>query len=291
MNSAKRGLLHRSAFLCFCFIFTLAGCFENKTRTYSISLLESSISSILQQEYEVPAVVKRVGGSLWIYLPLPVLFEKSDKPEDIVQNFAILRNDKSLSDGKLTLDYSIRKTGPNKKQQDMRMNRESAETINHAWEAVRRVLFSMDRKEAAEISFLTIVAGDIKMGLEISQTFYCEDIKKVTYRYISPGEYQRRASFGSSISPEIIGDTQGNHVDFRDIRMDDFIADQIQYRINLKFQETGISPEADIDKEIEKIVFNTVGIYGFPVFSSVELNNLETKRLFTLDGSTLVNKR
>ena len=104
---------------------------------------------------------------------------------------------------------------------------------------------------------------------------------------MSWGEYQHRAIQETEVSPKIIGDTQGLNLKYSDISFEDFILQQIQHRIRLKFQKPEAEKNADIDKEILKIIRYTLKAYGFKDFSTLELNNLATVRKITLNQTAV----
>ena len=62
-----------------------------------------------------------------------------------------------------------------------------------------------------------------------------------------------------------------------------FLMEQIKQRIKYKFQKPEVEKNADIDKEIAKIVVNTLKIYGFKDFDVIELYNAQTKNRVILN--------
>ena len=149
---------------------------------------------------------------------------------------------------------------------------------------MRRVVFSLDPKEKDDIKFYVLVVADVKNGFEIREIFYYKDLKKVSYGLMSIGEYQHRIIQSSSLSPGAMGDRTGKHVQYKDITLDEFISAQIEYRINLKFQKPEVEQNADIDKEIGKIISETLRIYyqeQRPLY--VEMDNIITDKKISLD--------
>lgn len=151
------------------------------------------------------------------------------------------------------------------------------EKINNAWKALRRVLFSMERKHESEPEFCVIVIADIKNGVVANETFYYQDLKKVSYGFISWDEYQHRTITESYVSAEAMDDKEGGFLTYKDISLKEFVPQQISYRVKLKFQKPEVAKDADIDREIQKIAEYTVKIYNFTGFSTLELDNLLTE--------------
>jgi len=277
-NLARYGL---NIYIVLCLI---SGCSSSTSPTYSRQDVEKAIPRILKQEYEISVKSKLVGSTLWIYLPLQNIFEKADKPDKIPEKFKIEENENEVRDGRIRLNYLIKVIPEKERMQEYVISKAALKKINNVWDVLRRVIFSLDNKSKASMKFCCLVIADIKNGFEMREMFYCQDILKVTYRVISPGEYHHRVSFSSSMSLKIIGDTEGRNVNYKDITLRDFVAEQIKHRINLKFQKPEVNQNADIDKEIEKIIVDIINIYGLTDINTVELNNLFT------DNKIIINR-
>jgi hypothetical protein len=262
---------------------SFCGCTTSTAPTYTKSSVEQSLKKILKDEYKLDIVPKLVGQTLWIYIPLEQMFEKAQKPEKYSEKFQILENDGGVRSNRLQLDYLVKAVPEKKKTQEYRISKDAVEKINNVWMALRRVIFSLDRKSRREVKFYCLVASDIKNGFEITELLYYEDLIKVSYRFISVTEYQHRVAYSTSVSFKMIGDKQGKHVNFRDITWNDFLVAQIKHRINLKFQKPEVEQSADVDKEISKIIADTLMIYGRRGIDTVELNNLYTNKKITFD--------
>jgi hypothetical protein len=259
------------------------GCTTSTIPTYSKTSIEESLKNILKDEYKLDIVPKLVGQTLWIFLPLDEIFEKAEKPEKYTERFQVVENDGSVKLNQLRIDYLVKAVPEKKKTQEYRISKPAIEKINNVWVALRRVIFSMDRKNRGEIKFYYLIAADIKNGFEITELLYYEDLIKVSYRFISVTEYQHRVSYNTVVSLKIIGDKQGKHLNFRDITWKDFLITQIKHRITLKFGKPEVEQSADIDKEISKIISDTLMIYGAKGIDRVELINLYTNKSIFLN--------
>ncbi len=268
-------------------IILLCGCTSSTTPTYIQENIDTAVKDVCKKEYRIDVVTKLVGSTLWIYLPLEDIFEKSEKPEKYVERFEIKDNREDFQGGTLDLEYLIRPIADQEKTNELKYNKSALDKVNDVWKVVRRVLFSMERLKGNEPQFFVMVTADIKNGFEIKEISYIEDLKKVSYEFISWGEYQHRTIQDTAISPAIVGDKEGLHLDYQDITMQNFIAAQIRQRIKLKFQKPEVDKSADIDKEILKIVVYTLKTYSFKDFSSVELNNLLTNNKIILNQAAV----
>ena len=238
--------------------------------------ITQAVSDICKKEYKLDISTKLIGSTLWIYMPLENIVSKPEKPEKYVERFLLEDKKNSLNEKILKVNYLVRPTTEKEKLQEMALDKSVNEKIFDVLQVIRRVLFSMGNPKKDIPVFFCIVTADIKNGFEIKQTFYLLDLKKLSYSVISQTEYQHRIIQDTAISAEIIGDRTGSHINYRDITLDEFIADQIQNRIKLKFQKPEVQASADIDKEILKIVTYTLDAYQFKDFTLVEMTNLAT---------------
>lgn len=287
-NLVRTGLSFSLGFLILSIL--ISGCSSSTKPTFLKEHIEKAVQDICKKEYNISVKTKLVGQTLWIYYPVEDLVIKSDKPEKFTEKFEINDKDARFYDGLLGVKYSIKPIPEKEQTQEVIFNKDILEKINNILKVVRRVMFSTDHSKNDEPRFFYLITADIKNGLELTQIFYDLDLKKISYEFISWDEFQHRSIQDTEVNPEIIGDTEGAHLNYKDITLEDFIAYQIVNRIKLKFQRPEVNKNADIDKEIRKIVAYTLQIYGFKDFSSVELENLLTENKIILNRAAILSK-
>lgn len=281
----KRGLLVNISLLLLCH--TL-GCSSSTSPTYLKENIPQAIQNISKKEYNIDGLrVKLVGETIWIYMPVEDIFKKADQPEKYFEKFDIEQNNSEFEDSTLNINYAIKPIPESEKMQEFKYNKEVAEKMNDVLSVTRRVLFSTERVKTVEPKFISFVTADIKNGIEVREICYYLDLKKVSYNFISLNEYQHRIIQEAVFSPEVIGDKYGTYLDYSDITMQDFISRQIQHRIKLKFQKPEVDKNADIDKEIIKIIAYTIKIYGIKDFKEVKINNLLTNKTTSLNEAAI----
>jgi hypothetical protein len=256
----------------------ICGCTASTSPTYTKADIDKSVERILQNEYKLKAKARLVGQTFWLYLPLEDIFEQAKKPEKVVERFEIQENDNDFKNNRLRLNYLIKTVPEREKSQGVAFKKVALEKITNAVLAMRRVIFSLGPKDRNAVKFYCLIASDIKNGYVIKELFYYEDLKKVTYDFISVDEYRHRVIVDSGQSLRIIGDREGRNIAYSNITLKDFVAGQIIHRINLKFQKPEVKANADIDKEITKIVVETLNIYKVENVSAAELNNMVSKK-------------
>ena len=268
-------------------ILLLTACNSSVRPSFLKEDITRAVKDICKKEYSLDTVTTLSGNTLWVYLPLENIVSKPDKPEKYTERF-LLEDQKNLLEEKvLKVNYSVRPTTEKEKQQEMVLDKSVNEKIFNILQVIRRVLFSMGSPKQDIPQFFCIVTADIRNGFEIKQIFYFADLKKLSYSFISQTEYQHRIIQETAISAEIIGDKTGDHLKYRDITLEEFIADQIQSRIKLKFQKPEVEANADIDKEVLKIVAYTLEAYQFKNFSLLEILNLDTGKKIILNQTAI----
>jgi hypothetical protein len=283
-NSVRAGLNSLILIL----LLSLSACSSSTAPSFQRENIAQAIRDICKKEYAIEVRTKLFGRTLWVYLPVEDILIKKDKPETFPEKFEIKKNGSELNNGALRVSYSIGAIPEKETQQEYGYDKKAMDKINNTWKVVRRVLFSMERSSESEPQFCYIVTADIKNGIVSKQIIYCNDLRKVSYGYISWDEYQHRSVTESYMSPEAFGDKEGSFLVYRDITFNEFIPQQIVHRVKLKFQKPEVETNADIDKEIRKIAEHTLKTYNFSDFSTLELENLVTRNKIMLKRNAVL---
>jgi hypothetical protein len=269
------------------FIFFLSACNSSVEPSFLNENIAQAVSDICKKEYQLETKATLVGQTLWVYLPLEDIITKPDKPEKYTERFLVEDKKNILSQGILKVNYSVKPIPEKEVEQEMSLDKKVNEKIFNLLQVIRRVLFSTDNSKINNPQFFCIVTADIKNGFEIKQTFHLSDLKKLSFGFISQTEYQHRIVQDSLVSLLIIGDHQGSHLNYQDITLEDFIADQIQNRIRIKFQKPEVEKNADIDKEVLKIVTFTLNAYNFRNFTLLEMINQRNAKRIILNRTAI----
>lgn len=261
-------------------IFLSCGCSSNiKTPKYTIETAPAAIQEIVQKEYHFDIKAALFGETLWIYLPVEDILVPPEKPKKYTEKFIFgdKETNAKLQKSKLIVMY-LAKVNPDQKEknQEFEFNKKIIEKISDVWMVIRRILFSIDRENSKEPQFICMVISDIKNGIDVRELSYYPDLKKVSYGYISPGEYQHRTVQEYEPVMEAIGDKEGRHLKYYNLTLKNFITKQIRHRIELKFKTPEAEQNADIDEEVRKTTALTLRIYNFDDFDEAEMYNLVT---------------
>ncbi|MFA4933572.1 MAG: hypothetical protein WC574_03990 [Candidatus Omnitrophota bacterium] len=269
------------------FVLFLSACSSSTSPSFLKEDIAQAVKDISKKEYNLDIVTRLVGNTLWAYMPLEDILTKPAKPEKYIERFLLEERENSLQEKILKVSYLIRPTVENEKHQEMEINKASREKIFNLLRVISRVLMSTKLSKEEKPVFFCIVTADIKNGIEIKQTFHLLDFKKLSYNIISQTEYQHRIVQDTGVSLQVVGDKEGSHLNYYEITLEEFIADQIQGRIRLKFQKPEVESNADIDKEVLKIITYTLSTYGFKDFTLVELMNEATGKKVILNQTAI----
>lgn len=285
-NLAKRGLLLSL------FILTLlfSGCSSSIAPTFTREQVSSAIEKICKTEHNIDVKSAWFDNTLWIYYPVDAIFTKAKKPAKKTELFSIEKIKCDFKNNNFRIFYAIKSTPPKETSNDIDIDPEVTKNLGNIWIATRRVLFSVDRSKGNEPNFICVLTADITNGFEITLITNYLDLKKLSYNSMAHEEYQHRTIQDANIDPAIINDKEGLHVKYREITIPEFICKQIEHRIKLKFQKPEVKKDADIDKEVIKIISYVIKIYNFSDFNSVEAYNLVTRNKTFLNKQAILAK-
>ncbi|MBU0547315.1 MAG: hypothetical protein KJ710_03635 [Candidatus Omnitrophica bacterium] len=258
-------------------ILFLSACSSSTSPSFLKENIPKAVKDICKKEYQLDVITNLTGRTFWVYMPLENIISKSAKPEKYIERFLVEDRNNQLDERILRVSYFIKPVEETEKQQDMSLDKSVNTKIFNVLQVIRRVLFSMDNRETEKNPlFFCVITADIANGFELKQIFHCLDLKKISYGFISQTEFQHRIVQNTGVSSQIIGDKEGRHLIYHDITLEEFLADQIQGRIRMKFQKPEVGKNVDIDREVLKIVSLTLNTYTFKDFTLVEMTNLVT---------------
>lgn len=277
----------------------LLGCGRiDADKPLSLNETDQKLKDILGNEFKTAAVIQRSASTLWIYIPLRESLmkiaatregaQKSSTPEE---KPAVRFLDASFSAAErlflIRYDIDQQKAYPQSPGYGVEYTEAYRRISQQALSAVSRVYFSALQPPL----FFVIVLTDIQDGTEIENTFYLDDLKKyMSMEAIPQEEYMKRSLYELKGNLTFIGDTEGKHLDYKEIALPDFLARQIAHRINFQYQRSAFPPDDDPEVEILKHAARTLRYYSFTDFAAIRLHHLPTDTLKTIPREELKNK-
>ena len=171
--------------------------------------------------------------------------------------------------------------------------------IGNIYLNIERVVLSTDKR----IDFFVLVVSDVKAGIDFVTLGHTLDMKKFMVSYISRDDFFDRLIRSATPSPLAINDTEGRHINRFDIKLSDFVTNQLLDRLRQKFSDTSkydisylnalyedgilkiaynIKPKGagdikeNVDREILDIAALVFKNYEFKEFLALELDNMAT---------------
>jgi len=263
------------------FLALLNGCQNQIESTYKEEDIPYVVKEICKDEYSLDVTTERTTNTLWIYAPVEKILHK---------------------------DYGIK--------EDKIFDEELSEKLRNILTTIGRVLISSDNTP----EFFALVASDIKIGLDYTLIGNILDMKKSYAGFLPWTEANRRYVLGFKVAPEAIGDSKGTHLKFYNIKLEDFLAEQIAQRINAQFQQEGRNKYFQVKKvggkfrddafifeydikqiaatkektDIRKEILATIGYllksYEFKDFSIIEINDLNLNDKLVLSRTSIYSK-
>jgi len=294
-------------FTAFPFLMGLVGCFNITSTVTSRQEANSLFLKICQTEHNIKPLTHLNGNTLWVYLPSeePILeyrpSEKGPKKENTPQvSLSLLFLDGRFVTDTFQIEYDIDKTRsyPNDNGISTVYTDEYTRKQNQLLTALFRSYADLevvpgdysytdgiqDEKHQDLVKsyvktdkppeFIVIVIADIKKGLEVTTLFHFQDFKYYMTGGIPQEEFIQRNLSELKGLAAIIQDTQGLHLDYRNIAWPEFLIKQITNRIRFKYQTSDFKPSDDDETEIITIAAEALKSYPFSEFSGVKLRNL-----------------
>ncbi len=269
----------------------LYGCGNPPPTITNWSEADKQYLKICKEEFKYDVVLKSVGGTVWIYLPMKesvLLFKagstggESPTPKPLVQFL-----ESKFLNNNFSVEYDM--TPVKTKQKDLGYQSAYSEEFqkkqNNLLNTIMRAYF--DVKDGPE--FFVVVMADIVNGIEFKAVVNAVDFKKAMSNppALSPEEYGNRYISEITGNEATIGDTTGKHLDFKEVAWTDFLARQIQNRIYQKYQHSSFPPSEDNEDEILQIINTTLSTYQFTNFNSIKLRDLHNGKDYIFDKSQL----
>ena len=277
----------------------------------------TKFQKIIKEEFKYSAIVRDIGNTVWIYVPQEdnILEIQSTSSLPLPFKKMTIHFLKVTLQGKIyNIDYAIvmeKKyggSGPDfttaypenfqRKQQniltsvarsylDMEEVPGDVEYMGAKKQATHENLVDAYVKTSRPPQFFVIVFADIIRGIKMVNTTHFRDLKNSMTGALPSEEFQKRYLSEVKGDTSLIGDKTGEYLQYRDIPLAEFLAKQIEYRINFKYQQSSSPPGEDTVKEILRIAGDTFRAYDFQDFELIKLHDLETDKLSAFEPAQL----
>ena len=243
----------------------------------------AAITAACRQHARVTPVVRQVGGTLHIYLPLEDDLVGLDRFGSVAQ-FVLGGLQKRLY-------YAGETSG----QYDAvaRQFHLVSQTVNEVGvrddpsiklhPSVIRALYAIHKallNTRRPIEFFSLTSADIRTGDEFVYTCYLPDLRSAMRGLISDSEFAKRVIRQATKSQAAIGDRTGAHLDWEEIYFPQFLAVQIGERVWIDLNEWRRGRIAD-EEMAPYIVWTAATVlagYGFRDYETVSVQHVPTQQ-------------
>jgi hypothetical protein len=281
--------------LLLCTVIAVGGCTSKKIvlPRPTPTELQKKFELKCHKDYNLNVTTRIVGKTFWIYAPTDKpLFEfaaESPTPPDPLKKpakYELLYINGFFQDNSFNFEYDI----ISKIKSDMQNNgltEKETDSFNQLYNNLNTAITETLLDPANPISFVVISITDIKKGIEVKITFYLEDYRMASVEGIPYDEFNKRILQESKGSTNYIGDEIGQHLDYNDISMSDFLTKQMINRIRFKFTQSDFPPQENYEDIILGIIADTNRYYHFTGFNAVHMEDIRTKKIMTLTPKQL----
>jgi len=236
------------------------------------------------KDYKLHVITRMVEKTFWIYVPTDQpLFDfaaEAPSPGDPLKKpakYELIYIDGSFKEHAFNFEYDVvPKTKANLNNEGI--TNKGTEFFDGLYTKLFNIIQQTLLAPKTPISFVVIAITDIKKGIEVRYTFYLEDFRKQSMDALPGDEFSKRVLQESKGSKDYIGDEIGQHLEYTDIKMPDFLAKQIVNRIRFTFTQSDFPPQQDYEQVILGTIADTVRYYHFKDFQEVRTNDLRSKK-------------
>jgi hypothetical protein len=237
-----------------------------------------------RKDYNINCLTRMVGKTFWIYAPTDKpLFdfaaEKSSPSTPLKKpaKYTLLYVNGTFHDSTFYFEYDVLPKIKSDLQSEGIRNEGTDyfnKLYNNLFTAVTETLLDPNTL----VSFVVLAITDIKKGIEARYTFYLEDYRMASVEGIPYDEFSKRVLQDSKGSTDYIGDEIGQHLEYNDIKMPDFLTKQMINRIRFKFTQSDFPPQQNYEEAIIGVIADTTRYYHFKDFKEVRTDDIRTKK-------------
>jgi hypothetical protein len=237
----------------------------------------------MRGDYELPDTsLFPVGKTVWVYMPFegPLTDVKASRKSPTLasvtpeKKWEVHHINVSTENRSVTVNYDIRTKPAYAK--DAGYTSTYTETFNTMYQKALNALRHGYFDAETPPDFAVLIFADITRGIKLSYTVNLNDYKFYSVGQLPQEEFTKRMITEFSGDEALINDTTGASLRAVDIVWLDFLARQIENRVNFRFGRSSFPPSDDTDSEILHQIYQAFNAYQFSDCDSIILNNLET---------------
>lgn len=258
-----------------------------------ISLFMQTSASNLPESQVFP-----VDDTVWIYVPFdgPLTDYKASRKKATVavsedeaeEKWVVNRIAVAYQDPNFEIAYDIRPrdTYPTK---DLGYSSAYTDAFNGVYQKVLYAVRSGYFDAAEPPTFIVIVIADVVRGVKITYTMTLNDYKYSSLGQLPQEEFMKRMLTEIAGDQALIGDREGRSLKPEPVTWSDFVARQIENRINFRYGRSSFPPSGNPQDEILYQVNQAFNAADFSDCSQIVLRDLRFETEKTVSCADIAN--
>ncbi|MFO8052747.1 MAG: hypothetical protein R6U54_02145 [Candidatus Omnitrophota bacterium] len=228
MNRLKKYLRNSTKLALVTSLFVFFSSCILKKPSFEKDRLEQKIKNIINKDLGIKTVSKQVGKTLYIYIPVEktvvrlIRSKKDSNPPSVFDSF--------YKDEIFILKYTDKNLPPQRKF-FKNITTYFTDYMQSTQQRIMNILYGAINDISDDIDFFVIYISDISGGIEVKQTIFVKDLKRSAAGALPWMEFNKRVLIESIGDKKIIGDRLGEHLDYEEIKLGDFISDLLIYNL------------------------------------------------------------
>ncbi len=265
-----------------CLMFT--GCYKSTPPVKTLSEANQKLVQLFEEELKQNAVITPRERTLYIYVPIEfdIFVYQATRTTAVDERTASFR--KSLiylnteyRDGQFVIEYDIEtsKSYPQPKGYASSYTEEFTKLHNNILTSINRAYGDLlaDSGEAPK-DFIILIIADIRNGIGIKNVFSYQDLKKGLSQALPQDEYSRRYMTEMFGELRMKNDKWGQSIAYKDLAWPEFVAKEIQYRINYDFGRTAYPLDQADEEILKKLALEAIAAYEFKDYRNIVLTDI-----------------
>jgi hypothetical protein len=273
------------------------GCGSLKDKAYTPTEAEKKLVEFCLKEGNLNVTVKRLGTTLWIYVPVEEpIFDVKASPDQgetkrTIQPFALLSLEADFHEKYFRFNYDVVPDVLSGEPTSYGSSYNEAYTKKRQlmYQALQESFFNAkdDPKDPAP-QFVIIMIADITKGIATKSMLYLRDLRQYVTEALPPTEYYMREANEIIGRQSLIEDKTGKNAPYAEVTWPYFLTEQMKTRIKYKFSgnET-LADDIVPASEIAKAAANTLRFYPFNDYTGVLLFDVRSKKELDLNKDGL----
>jgi hypothetical protein len=263
-----------------------ASCSRTGAPVKSVELREAleNFHQICRSELKIEAVVEVLENTLWIYVPIRQNIIETKASGNGISSSRESKSSPALNfletkyaARRFLIDHDIALREAYPKDYGYSNNySESFQKLQQGLLSAIHRAFHEVKENQLEIVVFTIT--DIVNGIESENILHLQDLKKAfsVAQELPQDEFLKRYVSSLRGDKDAVGSLRGEHLTPRPVPLSEFLAKQIENRINFKYQRSNFPPGDETETEILAQAKDTLKAYSFTDYDEIVLTDLRT---------------